>query len=90
MGSSAAIDVVELSHFYGQRKALDGVSFSILPGEIFAFLGPNGGGKTTLFRILSTLLRPQAGTVRIFGNSVVEDLLRVRQRLGIVFGAESR
>ena len=49
----------------GVRKALDGLSFQVAAGEIFGFLGPNGGGKTTLFRILATLARPQGGTVLV-------------------------
>ncbi len=89
MAIPAAIEVVELSHFYGQRKALDQVSFQVKPGEIFAFLGPNGGGKTTLFRILSTLLRPQAGKVCVFGISAEDALISVRQQMGVVFQSPS-
>ena len=89
MAIPAAIEVVELSHFYGQRKALDQVSFQVKPGEIFAFLGPNGGGKTTLFRILSTLLRPQAGKVCVFGISAEDAVISVRQQMGVVFQSPS-
>jgi len=64
--------VVEaLTHRYGQRTALDKVSFEVPAGEIFGFLGPNGGGKTTLFRILSTLVAPREGSVRLFGLDIV-------------------
>ena len=52
------------------------------PGEVFGFLGPNGGGKTTLFRILATLARPQAGSVSVFGT---EKAAAVRRLLGVVF-----
>jgi ABC-2 type transport system ATP-binding protein len=69
----------------GLRKALDGVSFEIPAGEIFGFLGPNGGGKTTLFRILSTLARPQGGSVRVFGADLATQAAEVRRRLGVVF-----
>src|SRR4051795_10984157 len=62
------IDVRNLSHAYGERKALDGVSFSVERGEVFGFLGPNGSGKTTLFRLLCTLIPPPAGTVSILGH----------------------
>ncbi len=67
------------------RKALDGLSFQVAAGEIFGFLGPNGGGKTTLFRILATLARPQGGTVRVFGTDLASQAPAVRRRLGVVF-----
>lgn len=69
----------------GLRRALDGVSFEIQEGEIFGFLGPNGGGKTTLFRILSTLASPQGGSVRVFGADLAVEAAAVRRRLGVVF-----
>jgi ABC-2 type transport system ATP-binding protein len=69
----------------GLRRALDGVSFEIPAGEIFGFLGPNGGGKTTLFRILSTLARPQGGSVRVFDADLATEAAAVRRRLGVVF-----
>ena len=66
--SDPAVVVVEgLTHRYGERTALDNVSFSVNRGEIFGLLGPNGGGKTTLFRILSTLIQPRSGTAQILG-----------------------
>lgn len=67
------------------RRALDDVSFEVAQGEIFGVLGPNGGGKTTLFRILSTLLRPSQGQVRIAGYDVGTQPQLVRQQLGVVF-----
>jgi ABC-2 type transport system ATP-binding protein len=69
----------------GLRRALDGVSFRIEAGEIFGFLGPNGGGKTTLFRILSTLAKPQGGSVQVFGADLAAEAAAVRRRLGVVF-----
>ena len=66
----------------GATRALAGLSFQVAPGEIYGFLGPNGGGKTTLFRILATLARPQGGEVRIFG---MQDPSAVRRLLGVVF-----
>lgn len=80
-----AIDVHELSYRYGTRAALDRVSFTVARGEIFGVLGPNGGGKTTLFRVLSTLLRPATGDARIFGASVGAAAHAVRRHLGVVF-----
>jgi ABC-2 type transport system ATP-binding protein len=81
----SAVEVERLRHRYGERVALDDVSFVVAPGEIFGLLGPNGGGKTTLFKIVSTLLFPTEGTVRVFGDDVVRDPAAVRRRLGVVF-----
>jgi ABC-2 type transport system ATP-binding protein len=80
-----AVEVDRLRHRYGERVALDDVSFAVAPGEIFGLLGPNGGGKTTLFKIVSTSLFPTEGTVRVFGDDVVRDPAAVRGRLGVVF-----
>ncbi len=65
--------------------ALNGVSFSVHPGEIFGLLGPNGGGKTTLFKILSTLLLPESGSVRIDGKDVRSKPHDIRRQLGVAF-----
>ena len=59
-----------LSFSYGERQALRDVSFTIGRGEIFGFLGPNGGGKTTLFKILSTLVESDRGEVRMLGHDL--------------------
>ena len=67
--------------------ALSDVSFDVASAEWFALLGPNGGGKTTLFRIVSTLMRATGGTVRVFGIDVAERPHEVRARLGVVFQA---
>jgi ABC-2 type transport system ATP-binding protein len=67
------------------RLALVGLDFQVPAGEIFGFLGPNGGGKTTLFRILATLVRPDEGEVRVFGADLAREAREVRRRLGVVF-----
>jgi len=85
--SLPALDVSNLHHRYGDREALRGLSFSVPAGEIFGVLGPNGGGKTTLFRIVSTLMRPTSGEVLVFGDDVGRQPDRVRRRLGVVFQA---
>ena len=85
--SAPALEVIDLRHRYGDREALRGVSFSVAPGELFALLGPNGGGKTSLFRIVSTLMRPTGGSVRVLGDDVTSEPDRVRRRLGVVFQA---
>jgi ABC-2 type transport system ATP-binding protein len=80
-----AVDISHLSHAYGERQALHDVSLTVAPGELFGLLGPNGGGKTTMFRIVSTLLPMQHGSVRIFGNDVATRPAAVRRRMGVVF-----
>ena len=62
MSANQAIQIHGLAHRYGNHQALCGIDFNVETGEIFGLLGPNGGGKTTLFRILSTLLPVQEGT----------------------------
>jgi sodium transport system ATP-binding protein len=68
----------------GQFVALGGVSFDALPGQVYGLLGPNGAGKTTALRILSTLLRPSAGTATINGYDVVTQPSQVRRQLGFM------
>ena len=80
-----AIEVDGLRRRYGDRDALAGVSFDVLRGELFALLGPNGGGKSTLFRILATILPPSAGTARVLGFDVRTQSHEVRRHLGVVF-----
>ncbi|MBI4465906.1 MAG: ATP-binding cassette domain-containing protein [Acidobacteria bacterium] len=89
MTQTSAIEVEHLSHRYGARPALEDVSFSVSAGEIFGLLGPNGGGKTTLFRVLSTLLVPTEGQARVFGDDVVRRPLAARRRIGVVFQSQS-
>ncbi len=82
---SDAIEARGLSFRYGDRQALSEVTFSIARGEIFGFLGPNGGGKTTLFKLLSTLTPIQSGSARLFGHDLAGETGAVRRRLGVVF-----
>lgn len=82
---SNAVTVSHVSRAFGERKALDDVSISVPRGELVAFLGPNGSGKTTLFRILATLLEPDAGDVEVMGHAVGGNQAAVRGLLGIVF-----
>jgi ABC-2 type transport system ATP-binding protein len=88
-GAGPAVTVRGLAHRYGDRHALRGVDLDVGRGEIFALLGPNGGGKTTLFRILSTLLAPSAGEASILGHDVRRDPDGVRRRLGVLFQSPS-
>jgi ABC-2 type transport system ATP-binding protein len=83
------IQVEDLTHRYGQRVALAGVSFEVGEGEIFGLLGPNGGGKSTLFRILSTMMTPTGGRALIAGYDVVKQPAAVRRQIGVVFQSQS-
>ena len=85
----SAIEADSLQHAYGDRRALDGVSFTVRPGEIFGLLGPNGGGKTTLFRILATLMAPSGGRARVLGHDTVAGAAEVRRGIGVVFQSPS-
>lgn len=87
--SAPAVEVAGVSHRYGDRTALSDVSFALAPGEIFGLLGPNGGGKTTLFRLITTLLNVQSGRIAICGRDVNTDPAGVRSRLGITFQSPS-
>jgi ABC-2 type transport system ATP-binding protein len=87
--ANSAIEVSALSHRYGDRVALDEISFHVRPAEIFGLLGPNGSGKTTLFRILSTLMVPSSGSARIAGFDPVKQPNQVRHRIGVVAQAQS-
>lgn len=80
-----AVEVQKLRHVYGNREALAGISFSVIRGEIFALLGPNGGGKTTLFKVLSTLMQATSGHVRVFGHEIAHAPYIIRTHLGVVF-----
>lgn len=81
------INVTNLTKKYknGETNAVDGISFSVHPGEFFTLLGPNGAGKTTTISILTTTLSPTSGTARIAGYDVVEQAGQVRQNVGIIF-----
>jgi ABC-2 type transport system ATP-binding protein len=83
------ISLVELTHNYGSRLALDRLTFQVRPAEIFGLLGPNGSGKTTLFRILSTLMVPTGGHAYLQGFDAAREPNKVRQQIGIVFQARS-
>lgn len=81
----AAVTCASLAHRYGDRRALDGVGFSVPAGSLFGLVGPNGGGKSTAFRILATSLRPDAGEVTILGRDALRDPDAVRRKLGVLF-----
>ena len=83
------IEVQNLTHRYGDRIALNGISFEVQPGEVFGLLGPNGGGKSTLFRILSTMMVPTKGRAVLAGHDVMREPAEVRRHVGVVFQTQS-
>ncbi len=89
MRATAALETSRLVHRYGERTALAGLDLEVAAGEIFALLGPNGGGKTTLFRLLSTLIPIQSGSARLLGYDVARQTAEVQRRIGVVFQAPS-
>lgn len=84
-----AVEVRDVSFRYGDREALTRVGFLVEHGQIFGLLGPNGGGKTTLFRLMATLLPMQSGEVRLLGCDVASQAQAVRRRIGVTFQSPS-
>jgi len=78
------VHVSDLRKSYGQVRAVDGVSFGVEYGKVFGFLGPNGAGKTTTIKVLTTLVHPSSGTVRIFGKDIVKHQREIKKRIGVV------
>ena len=81
-----AIEVNQVSKSYGKVKALDNVSFSVDKGEVFGLIGPDGAGKSTMFRILCTLLLPDQGTASVDGFDTVRQMRDIRRRVGYMPG----
>jgi ABC-type multidrug transport system ATPase subunit len=81
--SRPAIEAAAVRKAFGQVKALDGVDLTVRQGSLTALLGPNGAGKTTMVRIIATLARADAGTVRVFGFDVARQPDEVRARIGL-------
>ncbi|MGC5027381.1 ABC transporter ATP-binding protein [Tsukamurella sp. DT100] len=81
--TTAAIEVRGIEKSYGDLPVLRGVDFAVVPGSIFALLGANGAGKTTLVRILSTLLRPDAGSAVVHGYDVTSEAQQVRESISL-------
>jgi ABC-type multidrug transport system ATPase subunit len=80
------IEATSMSKSFGAAKALDEITFSINGSEIFGFIGPDGAGKTTLFRIITTLLVPDEGTIKVLGHDAVAGFRELRRRIGYMPG----
>lgn len=82
------MDSIEVSNlkvsYDGKKYVVDDLSFSVSEGEIFGFLGPNGAGKTTTIRVLTTLIRPTHGTVKVLGMDVAKKGMDIRNRIGVI------
>ncbi|AFU59586.1 ABC efflux transporter, ATP-binding protein [Candidatus Nitrososphaera gargensis Ga9.2] len=78
------VHVSDLRKSYGSVQAVDGVSFDIEYGRVFGFLGPNGAGKTTTIKVLTTLVHPTSGTVKIFGKDIVKHQKEIKKKIGVV------
>lgn len=83
---SSAVRVDSLHKRFGETVALAGVSLEVVAGELFGIVGPDGAGKTTLFRVLVTLLLPDGGSASVLGLDVVQDMWEVRRRVGYMPG----
>jgi ABC-2 type transport system ATP-binding protein len=84
--SASPLEVRGVGRRFEETVALDDVSFAMRPGELFGLVGPDGAGKTTLFRILTTLLLPDAGSATVLGLDVARDLWAIRARVGYMPG----
>ena len=77
-----SISVKGISKLYGAQKALDNISLEIIPGEVVGLLGPNGAGKSTLMKIITCYLPPSSGDVTVYGESIHENPLAIKERIG--------
>ena len=86
MDRDTAIEIKDVSKSYKSVKALRDISFNIRKGELFGLIGPDGAGKTTLFRILTTLTLPDSGSATVIGLDVVRDYREISGRIGYMPG----
>lgn len=85
----SGLTVEGISHDWGARRALDGVSFTVRPGRFCALLGPNGAGKSTLFGMLTRLFTPRAGRITVAGHDMAHEPRTALARMGVVFQAST-
>src|SRR5881296_4714681 len=84
MARDQVVRVDELSRHFGDKIAVDRVSFDIARSEVFGFLGPNGAGKTTTIKMPTTLLQPTSGRATILGHDLRTEGRKIRERIGVV------
>lgn len=84
MRNSKAVEVHDLAKEFGEVRALAGISFDVIRGEIFSLLGPNGAGKSTTISILSCLLEPTGGRAAVMGHDVQQESMAVKGSIGVV------
>jgi ABC-type multidrug transport system ATPase subunit/pimeloyl-ACP methyl ester carboxylesterase len=87
--TTKAIEVQNLTRSYNGLRAVDGISLTVEPGEIFGFLGPNGAGKTTTIKMLTGQLRPTSGEAQVMGCDVVEEREQLKPLIGVVFDSQN-
>ena len=80
------VEVRNISKSFKDTKAVDDISFDVEKGEIFGLIGPDGAGKTTLFRMLTTLLKPVSGYAKVLGYDIVKDFKKIRKNVGYMPG----
>ena len=80
----AAVEIKDLTKRYGDLIALNSISLTVNEGELFGIIGPDGAGKSTLYQVLATLLKPDAGSASIFGLDTVKDYRTLRRMIGFM------
>ncbi len=78
------VEIIDLRKVYGDFEAVKGLDLRVMPGEVFGFLGPNGAGKTTSLRMITGLLKPSSGIVRICGRSMIDDPVAAKSLIGFI------
>ena len=84
-----AVETVDVTRCFGRTTVIDRLCLRVPQGSVYGFLGPNGAGKTTTIRLLLGLLRPQAGTVRFWGEELGKERESIRRRVGALVEAPS-
>jgi ABC-2 type transport system ATP-binding protein len=82
--SDIVIETIALRRAFGDLMAVDGLDLTVQRQQFFGFLGPNGAGKSTTIRMLTGLLRPASGTIRVLGLDLTQDAVAIKQRIGVV------